>query len=85
MIYGYRKKDDEFMNPYVFMEKLFAQFEEGERIICGNGSACVITFQAGKIKQGQRMFTNSGCAAMGYGLPAALGVAVSDNSSRVYV
>ena len=29
------------------------------------------------------MFTNSGCAAMGYGLPAALGVAVSDNSDRV--
>lgn len=28
------------------------------------------------------MFTNSGCAAMGYGLPAALGVAVSDNSRR---
>ena len=28
------------------------------------------------------MFTNSGCAAMGYGLPAALGVAVADNSSR---
>ena len=28
------------------------------------------------------MFTNSGCAAMGYGLPAALGVAVSDNTRR---
>ena len=28
------------------------------------------------------MFTNSGCAAMGYGFPAALGVAVSDNSKR---
>ena len=28
------------------------------------------------------MFTNSGCAAMGYGLPAALGVAVADNSYR---
>ena len=56
--------------------------KDDDRIICGNGSACVITFQAGKIKQGQRMFTNSGCAAMGYGLPAALGVAVSDNSRR---
>ena len=41
-----------------------------------------MTFQAAKIKQGQRMFTNSGCAAMGYGFPAALGVAVSDNSRR---
>lgn len=28
------------------------------------------------------MFTNSGCAAMGYGLPAALGVAVADNCRR---
>ena len=28
------------------------------------------------------MFTNSGCAAMGYGFPAAVGVAVSDNSDR---
>ena len=28
------------------------------------------------------MFTNSGCAAMGYGLPASIGVAVSDNSYR---
>lgn len=70
------------INPYVFIEKLFAELREDDRIICGNGSACVITFQAAKIKQGQRMFTNSGCAAMGYGLPAAIGVAISDNSRR---
>lgn len=70
------------INPYVFIEKLFAHLREDDRIICGNGSACVITFQAGRVKQGQRMFTNSGCAAMGYGFPAAVGVAVSDNSRR---
>ena len=28
------------------------------------------------------MFTNSGCAAMGYGFPAAIGAAIADNSSR---
>lgn len=72
----------ELINPYVFIDRLFEQLDNTDRIICGNGSACVVTFQAGKIKQGQRMFTNSGCAAMGYGLPAALGVAVSDNSRR---
>lgn len=71
-----------FINPYVFIDKLFTCLDPDDRIICGNGSACVITFQAAKIKQGQRMFTNSGCAAMGYGFPAALGVAVSDNSLR---
>ena len=70
------------INPYVFIDTLFEHLTSEDRIICGNGSACVITFQAAKVKQGQRMFTNSGCAAMGYGFPAALGVAVSDNSRR---
>lgn len=70
------------INPYIFIDKLFEHLVPDDRIICGNGAACVITFQAAKIKQGQRMFTNSGCAAMGYGFPAALGVAVSDNSRR---
>lgn len=70
------------INPYVFIDKLFADLDKDDRIITGNGAACVITFQAAKIKQGQRLFTNSGCAAMGYGFPAALGVAVSDNSRR---
>ena len=70
------------INPYIFIDRLFGSLNEDDRIICGNGSACVVTFQAAKIKQGQRMFTNSGCAAMGYGFPAALGVAVADNSRR---
>ncbi len=70
------------INPYVFIDRLFCHLKEDDRVVCGNGSACVITFQAGKVRQGQRMFTNSGCAAMGYGFPAAVGVAVSDNSKR---
>lgn len=71
------------LNPYAFMGRLFDRLEEEDRIVCGNGSACVVTFQAAKIRQGQRMFTNSGCASMGYGLPAAIGAAVSDRSRRV--
>ncbi|MCI5750864.1 MAG: thiamine pyrophosphate-binding protein [Oscillospiraceae bacterium] len=78
----YHRTDDGPVDPYVFIDKLFGQLESNDRIICGNGSACVITFQAAKLKQGQRMFTNSGCAAMGYGFPAAIGAAVSDNSRR---
>lgn len=73
---------DGLINPYAFIDKLFSHLNSSDRIICGNGAACVITFQAAKVKQGQRMFTNSGCAAMGYGFPAAVGVAVSDNSKR---
>ena len=79
---SYRKPGGRDLNPYIFIDLLFRQLTKDDRVICGNGSACVITFQAAKIKQGQRMFTNSGCAAMGYGLPAAVGAAVFDNSRR---
>ncbi len=78
----YHRSAAERINPYVFIDTLFEHLNESDRVICGNGSASVITFQAGKIKQGQRMFANSGCAAMGYALPAALGVAVSNNTQR---
>ena len=78
----YRNDGNGIINPYIFMGRLFDHLKDDDRIICGNGSACVITFQACRIKQGQRMFTNSGCAAMGYGFPASVGVAVSDNSRR---
>lgn len=82
VLQSYHKANVEKINPYVFIDMLFEILEDDDRIICGNGSACVISFQAGRIKQGQRMFTNSGCAAMGYGLPAAIGVAVADNTRR---
>lgn len=64
------------LNPYVFIKELTQKLPEDTAVVCGNGSACVITFQAAEIKKGQRYFTNSGCAAMGYGFPAAIGVAV---------
>ncbi len=71
------------VNPYVFIHEFSEALPEGEWVICGNGSACVVTFQAMQIKRGQRLFTNSGCAAMGYGFPAAIGCAVAGRKKRV--
>lgn len=71
------------VNPYVFMDKLFENLEENETIITGNGSACVISFQAAVIKKGQRLFTNSGCATMGYGVPSAIGGNFATDGKRV--
>lgn len=71
------------VNPYIFMDMLFKECVEGDVIITGNGSACVCAFQAGYIRKNQRLFTNSGCASMGYGLPAALGAAVARCGKRV--
>lgn len=61
-------------HPYVAMRTLFRALREDDVVVCGNGSACVVSFQAAQIKRGQRLWTNSGCATMGYDLPAAIGV-----------
>ncbi len=77
------RKGDHGLNPYVFVSEFFAGLEDDDHIVCGNGSACVIGFQAAVIKKHTRLFTNSGCAAMGYGFPAAIGACVADGGKRV--
>jgi len=67
--------DTPMLNPYAFMGQLFDQLREDDIIVCSNGSACVCTFQAAKIKEGQRLYSNSGSAAMGWGIGAAIGAA----------
>lgn len=75
--------NNQIVNPYCFMDKLFEQMEENEIVVTGNGSACVTSFQAANLKPGQRLWTNSGCATMGYDLPAAIGVNKASGGKRV--
>ena len=65
------------VNPYLFIENLTKALSGRGIITATNGTAHVAFFQAAYIKTGQRMFLNSGCASMGYGLPAAIGAAVA--------
>ncbi len=65
------------INPYCFVERLFDRLGEDEVIVTGDGTACVTVFQAGRVRRHTRMFHNSGCAPMGYDLPAAIGAAVA--------
>jgi acetolactate synthase-1/2/3 large subunit len=61
------------INPYHFIETLVDQLEADDIIACGNATACIVPFQVARLKAGQRLFSNSGCASMGYDLPAAIG------------
>jgi len=70
---------DMSINPYSFISILTEKLNKEEIVVAGNGTACVTLFQAGIVKEGQRVFWNSGCAAMGYDLPAALGAGISNN------
>jgi acetolactate synthase I/II/III large subunit len=61
------------IQPYVFINTLTELLDDQYIVVAGNGSACVVLFQAGVVKENQRIFWNSGCASMGYDLPAAIG------------
>lgn len=71
------------INPYVFSKILFDELDEDDIVVSGDGTACVTVFQAANIKRGQRLYTNSGCASMGYDLPAAIGAYYADRPGRV--
>jgi acetolactate synthase-1/2/3 large subunit len=71
------------INPYCFGQALFEALEEGDIVVSGDGTACVTIFQAADIKTGQRLYTNSGCASMGYDLPAAIGAYYASGARRI--
>jgi acetolactate synthase-1/2/3 large subunit len=64
------------IQPYPFFEQFTRQLPEDAVVVAGDGTACVVLFQAGVVRAGQRYFWNSGCASMGYDLPAAIGAAL---------
>jgi acetolactate synthase-1/2/3 large subunit len=72
-------------HPYVFTETLTRLLPEQAVVACTNATPSITLFQAGIVKEGQRMFANSGCAAMGFGLPAAIGAAATVDSNRMVV
>lgn len=71
------------VNPYVFSEELGNHLSEGDVIVSSDGSACVVPIQAMPIKNGQRYVVNSGCAAMGYGLPASIGACIAHGKTTI--
>ena len=74
---------ESLINPYCFMKKLFEYLGNDQIIVAGNGTACVTSFQAAIIKKGQRLYTNSGSASMGYDLPAAIGACIGSGLKKV--
>jgi acetolactate synthase I/II/III large subunit len=65
----------EYASHYAFIEQLSKIMPRDHHIVTSDGSANVVTMQVMDLKGEQRLITNTGCAPMGYGLPAALGAA----------
>jgi acetolactate synthase-1/2/3 large subunit len=78
-----KHREGAMINPYHFIDEVVRRLDAGDTVVCGDGAACVVTYQVGFVKRGMRMFCNSGCASMGYDIPAALGAAVAAEGRRV--
>ncbi len=79
----YKEKD--YVNLYAFVKELSNAMKENETVVCTDGFACIGPYQAFDIKSGQRVIFNSGCASMGYDLPAAIGAAVAEGRQKQIV
>ena len=67
------KNMQDYTSCYYFVDKLSEMLGPDAVVTMGDGMACVVPYKSFKTKFGQRLILNSGCAAMGYGLPAAVG------------
>lgn len=67
-------KDKNYVNPYCFIETLSKFIKSDDGIALSNATSQIVTYQSLNFPQGARVLNNSGCAAMGYGLPASIGM-----------
>lgn len=81
----YINSEKGFVNSYYFIDKLSDCLKNDDIVVTANGTAYTSTAQGIKLKKGQRLIYNTGCASMGYDLPAAIGVAFTRPNKRVIV
>ena len=72
-----REQNPEYVHSHVFVDRLSDFLPEGAIVVTGDGLASEATYHAFRVKRGQRVILNSGCAAMGFDLPAAVGAATA--------
>lgn len=70
--------EKEYVNSYVFFDRLSSALSEGDLVVTGNGLECPSCFQAFRSKKDQRVIFNTNYGSMGWGFPASIGVAVAN-------
>ena len=68
-----RERDVRYTNSFDFIREWSANLPSDAVVVTDMGTAFTCTFQAARMKYGQRWLTASGFAPMGYAIPGALG------------
>ena len=71
-------KTKNFINSFRFINSLSKTLTGNENIVTDMGTSFTCTMQSFKTKKNQRLFTSSGIAAMGFGLPGVIGAYFAD-------
>lgn len=77
-----RHYQSERVSIYAFYQEMTALLPPQEDIVVGVGTSRVAGSQAAIVKKGQRFYANPSMAAMGYDLPAAIGVCIAKGKAR---
>lgn len=73
----------DFVNPYIFIDFLSDQLSSDDVIVVdGGGTALYMSFQALKIKKGQRLIVSSAVASMGTGVSESIGACFANECMR---
>ncbi|MBP2636944.1 MAG: thiamine pyrophosphate-binding protein [Firmicutes bacterium] len=71
------------VNTYILVEVLAELMQETDILVPGSSGACAeITLQSYKAKKGQRIINSPGLGAMGFGIPASIGVCLASGCKR---
>ena len=77
-------RNPHFINPYDFWEQLSAELDGSSVLLpCSSGSSFTSSYQAVTLPARAMMLSNKSQAAMGYGLPGAIGAALANPDRRV--
>lgn len=72
-----------FVDSYNFYDVISDVTKDDAIYVFGNGTACVSSYQSLRLKKDQKVIVNSGCASMGYDLPAAIGACYANDKKEI--
>jgi len=76
----YQEKD---VNPYVFVKELHQHCRQGEKLVVDTGCTIAWMMQGFAFKKGQRLYHDWNNTAMGWALPASIGVSLAFNKRPI--
>jgi acetolactate synthase-1/2/3 large subunit len=76
------KEEKDAVNSFHFIDVLSANLDDSAVVVTDMGSSFTCTMQTFKTRKGQRLFTSSGHASMGFGLPGAIGACIGNGRRK---